>query len=84
MMFRRPAASVATPTAGLGTECTGGTTNHEPIFHDQIRREQAHPDVLVLAGLDQGSIREYRRRRTHLFPLEEYRAATAVGGTLRS
>jgi len=30
------------------------------------------------------SIREYRRPRTHLFPLEDYRAAVAAGGTLRS
>lgn len=30
------------------------------------------------------SIREYRRPRTHLFPLEAYRAAVATGGSVRS
>jgi len=30
------------------------------------------------------SIREYRRLRTHLFPLQDYRAAVAIGGTVRS
>lgn len=29
-------------------------------------------------------IREYRRPRNHLFPLEDYRAAIASGGTVRS
>ena len=30
------------------------------------------------------SIREYRRPRTHLFPLEDYRAAVATGGIVQS
>ena len=30
------------------------------------------------------SIREYRRPRNHLFPLEDYRAAIASGGTVWS
>jgi|GEM_PF-2900796 len=30
------------------------------------------------------SVREYRRDRQHLYPFEEYRAALATGGTVRS
>lgn len=30
------------------------------------------------------SVREYRRNRQHLYPLEEYEDASAVGGTVRS
>ena len=29
-----------------------------------------------------GSVREYRRHRTHLFPLDAYKTAIAIGGSV--
>ncbi|RHW26296.1 hypothetical protein D0Z08_15155 [Nocardioides immobilis] len=42
--------------------------------------DQPTPNTSMLPA----TIREYRRPRTHLFPLEDYRAAIAIGGTVRS
>jgi len=45
-----------------------------PVADQPTRRSSPSP----------ASIRNYRRPRRHLFPLEDYRAAVATGGAVRS
>jgi len=63
----------------LGTECTGGTQTMRPSSTaEPSQRESAAMSLLA------ASRRDYRRDRTHLFPVDEVRAAVAAGGTARS
>lgn len=43
---------------------------------------QSTDEPITAEAPSPASIREYRRHRTHLFPLDAYKAATETGGTV--
>lgn len=65
----------------LGTECAKGTQTVNPSSPVRVPTSQrGGPHVSNAAPL----AREYRRERQHLYPLDDYQAALATGGTVVS